>query len=403
MGSVVMTEPAIRALKEANPQAKISLLTSPSGAQAARLLSCIDETIVYEAPWQSSTPKTHTSDIDQALIENLKVRNFDAAAIFTSYDQSSLPAVMLSYMSDIPLRLAHARENPSQLLTHWAEEVEPEKTIRHEVRRQLEMVALAGCHVSDERIRLKLSEEAHHKLTRKLSKRNFESTRPFFVVQPGAPADSRRYPAEKFSEVIRELWRQTGWRILLTGTHSERALISEVISEASVPCENLAGELDLEEFAALLSRASALISNNTGPVHLAAGLRTPVIDIYALTNPQHTPWKVPSRVLYFDTSCRYCYKSLCPEKHNNCIQLIEPSDVVTATLELLGEIGVGDFVSVKKAKAVLEESIVSPETSPGFSSDFSSDFWPAQLPHPSRMGAGKGAFVNPRPIGGEWR
>jgi len=60
-----------------------------------------------------------------------------------------------------------------------------------------------------------------------------------------------------------------------------------------------------------------------------------VVDLYALTNLQHTPWQVPHRVLYHDVPCRLCYKSVCPEGHHNCLRLLEPQDVVEAVLELL--------------------------------------------------------------------
>ena len=78
------------------------------------------------------------------------------------------------------------------------------------------------------------------------------------------------------------------------------------------PSFSLAGELDLGEMAALLALSPILVSNNTGPVHIAAATGTPVVDLYALTNPQHTPWKVPQRVLFHDVAHKYCYKSVCP-------------------------------------------------------------------------------------------
>jgi ADP-heptose:LPS heptosyltransferase len=97
----------------------------------------------------------------------------------------------------------------------------------------------------------------------------------------------------------------------------------------------LAGRLGLAGMAALVERAPLLISNNTGPVHVAAAVGTPVVDLYALTNPQHTPWSVPHRVLFHDVPCRYCYKSVCPEAHHNCLRLVPPAAVVDAALALL--------------------------------------------------------------------
>jgi ADP-heptose:LPS heptosyltransferase len=78
-----------------------------------------------------------------------------------------------------------------------------------------------------------------------------------------------------------------------------------------------------------------LVSNNSGPVHIAAALNTAVVDVYALTNPQHTPWQVPHRTLYHDVPCKFCYKSICPLEHHDCLRLIPPEAVVKATLELL--------------------------------------------------------------------
>jgi ADP-heptose:LPS heptosyltransferase len=70
---------------------------------------------------------------------------------------------------------------------------------------------------------------------------------------------------------------------------------------------------------------------------VAAAVGTPVVDLYALTNPQHTPWGVPHRVLFRDVPCKYCYKSICPEGHGNCLSLVEPAEVVKAALALLHE------------------------------------------------------------------
>jgi len=104
---------------------------------------------------------------------------------------------------------------------------------------------------------------------------------------------------------------------------------------AGAPSRSLAGELDLGELAALIARAPLLVSNNTGPVHVAAAVGTPVVDLYALTNPQHTPWGVSHRVLNHDVPCKYCYKSVCPEGHHDCLRLVTPEQVVDATIDLL--------------------------------------------------------------------
>jgi ADP-heptose:LPS heptosyltransferase len=99
----------------------------------------------------------------------------------------------------------------------------------------------------------------------------------------------------------------------------------------------LVGELGLGELGALIAEADLLVSNNTGPAHIAAALGTPVVDLYALTNPQHTPWQVRSRVLNHDVPCRNCYKSICPAGHHDCLRKVAPERVAAAALELLQE------------------------------------------------------------------
>jgi ADP-heptose:LPS heptosyltransferase len=101
------------------------------------------------------------------------------------------------------------------------------------------------------------------------------------------------------------------------------------------PTRSLAGRLSLPELGAIVQAADLLVANNTGPVHLAAALGTPVVDLYALTNPQHTPWQVENRVLFHDVPCRNCYKSVCPQGHHDCLRRVEPERVAAAAGELL--------------------------------------------------------------------
>jgi ADP-heptose:LPS heptosyltransferase len=81
--------------------------------------------------------------------------------------------------------------------------------------------------------------------------------------------------------------------------------------------------------------ARLLLSNNSGPVHIAAALGTPVVDLYALTNPQHTPWGVAARVLNRDVPCRHCLKSICPQGHHQCLRGVPADEVAEAALQLI--------------------------------------------------------------------
>jgi len=104
--------------------------------------------------------------------------------------------------------------------------------------------------------------------------------------------------------------------------------------------EQMAALLDLPELAALLAAARIVVCNNSAPAHIAAAVGTPVVDLYALTNPQHTPWGVEHRVLSRDVDCKYCVKSVCPQGHHRCLADISPAEIVAAVDALLPDIPV---------------------------------------------------------------
>jgi lipopolysaccharide heptosyltransferase II len=332
LGDVLMTTPALRALAEAREGRHITLLTSSRGAEGARLVPAIDEVEVYDAPWVKSSSPAPTGEV-YAVAERLRQGRFDGAVIFTVFSQSALPAALLCYLADIPLRLAHCRENPYQLLTDWVPDPEPERTVRHEVRRQLDLVAAVGASASDESLSLRIPPEARRRARRLVAAAALGH--PWVVVHPGATASSRRYPEEGFAAVARRLV-DAGCSVVFTGSGAETALVERIRSSMRRPSHSLAGRLSLAELAGVLEAASLLVSNNTGPVHVAAAVGTAVVDLYALTNPQHTPWGVSSRVLSHDVPCKWCYQSVCPEGHHDCLRLVSAESVLEAALDLLG-------------------------------------------------------------------
>jgi lipopolysaccharide heptosyltransferase II len=334
MGDVLMTTPAMRALKEGRPDRRITLWTSPGAAAAARLIPEVDDTLVAQVPWM----KWPAADpaVTAALLDSLRMPAFDAAVIFTVYSQSPLPAALMCHLAGIPRVLAHCRENPYHLLSDWVEERDTREAMRHEVQRQLDLVAVIGAHAAHPMLSLRTCEADARSLEQKLARIGVADTADGWILAHcGATAPSRRYPAQLFAEVIAGL--PGSGQILLTGTNDEFDLVDAVARRVGTKAVNLAGQLTLGEMAVLTQRARLLLSNNSGPVHLAAALGTPVVVLYALTNPQHTPWNVPSRVVFRDVPCKYCYRSICPQGHHGCLAWVAPEEVLEAVHGLLEE------------------------------------------------------------------
>ena len=332
MGDVLMTTPALRALKDARPDRRLTLLASPAGARVARELPFVDDTLEFRAPWMKHDPPATDGAASAALVRRLRKGGFDAAVVFTVCTQSALPCATVLHQAGIARRAAHCRENPYALLTDWVRDsdVDLAAGVRHETARQLDLVRALGVRVRDVRLQFPVGHAARARFRAKAAGAGLDPVRTFIVLHPGATAASRRYPPEAFGEAAR-LLRARGYEVVLAGGDGDAAAV-ETIAQCAPGVASLAGQLELAELAALLECATAVVCNNSFPAHLAAAVGTPVVDLYALTNPQHTPWAVLHRVLNHDVECRNCQKSVCPQGHHRCLAGVAPADVVAATL-----------------------------------------------------------------------
>jgi len=340
LGDVLVTTPALHAIKTSLPGVELTLLASPVGAQVARLNPDIDDVIIYEAPWMDPWHKLpQDSQREQQMIAALRERQFDGAIIFTSYHQSPLPAAYLCYLADIPLRVAASIDGPGSLLT--TRHKHPERMM-HEVERGLDLVGAIGLTTDDLGLVLQVPEETRSQLTQRLTSEGIDSCRPLVVVHPGCSMPARTYPWEMYARVVKLLVEQLGATVALTGAKDEQALVERVLNQLPLQTRqatfSFAGKLPFPEFCALIETANLTITNNTGPMHISAALQTPVIALFALTNPpeQWGPWRVAHRQLYHDVPCRICYSRICPYGHE-CLRLVPPETVVNAAGELFVE------------------------------------------------------------------
>jgi lipopolysaccharide heptosyltransferase II len=297
MGDLLMSTPAIRAIKESF-NSRITVLTSSMAAGIARHIPEIDETITFDVPWvktQNASFSTHFL----TLVDVLKQKQFDAAVILTVFSQNPMPAVMLAYLADIPNRLAYCRENPYELLTHWVPDEEPYTLIKHQVMRDLDLVATVGATTANNYLSLQVPAN-WEPAQKKLYKNSIDLEKPWLILHPGVSELKRQYPTENWIELGKKLVSDYGYQILLTGSASEKQLTDTIQQGIGTNAFSIAGLLTLDEFICLIKEASLLLSVNTGPIHIAAATQTPVVVLYAQTNPQHTPWKTPNKVLFFE-------------------------------------------------------------------------------------------------------
>ena len=300
VGEVLMTTPAIRALKQSGAERSVTLLTSRRGARVAAHIPEIDAAIGYDAPW-TQHPAPSLGSADLAMRSLLESRRFDAAVIFTSPRQSALPAALMCHLAGIRFRAAHCRENPYHLLSDWLPEGDPRKTpAQHEARRQLDLAAAIGAHAIDERLSFRVTAEDRLKASVRLVEAGVDVERPWIAVHPGGGAPTRRYDPRRLGRVAARLSDILRCQVAITGEADDHELCETVREGAGRHAFSLAGRLSLTELGAVIATAPLLVSNGTAAVHIAAAVGTPVVDLYAPDDPRHTPWLVPHRILNTD-------------------------------------------------------------------------------------------------------
>ncbi len=331
IGDVIMLGPALRTLKDASHAPRLTLLASPAGATAAPLLPWIDDVIVWRALWQDVGGKLPFDPChERQLIDLLAERDFDAALIFTSFNQSPHVAGYVCYLAGIPLRAGESKEFAGGVLTTELRSAPDEL---HQAERNLRLIEHLGFVPKDRDLAIHIPADARETASRLLEDLGIARGEPFVLLHPGASAAARRYPADRFGEVA-SLLTARGWPVLVTGQEREGDLIAAVLRQAP-EAHALVGQTTLQEYAALVERAALVICNNSLPLHLSDATRTPEVVLYSGTEyeEQWQPRATRAALLRRPTACQPCYLFECPIGLP-CLD-IEPSEVVAAAERLL--------------------------------------------------------------------
>ncbi|WP_442929870.1 HAD-IIIA family hydrolase [Micromonospora sp. WMMC241] len=322
-GDVLVTGPGIRAV--AAGAERVVLLCGPRGRAAADLLPGVDDVIECPLPWIDAPAPPVDPDAMRALTDRLTAVRADEAVVFTSFHQSPLPLALLLRLAGVPRISAISDDYPGALLD-----------VRHRVpvgvpepERALSLAVAAGYPLpADDEPGLRLR-------TDRLPPAPSAAGPPGYVVlHPGSSVETRACPVELATRMVRVLGA-AGLRVVVTGGPDERELTARVAAAGGV---DLGGRTGLDELAAVIARAGALVVGNTGPAHLAAALGVPVVSLFAPTVPfgQWGPYRVPTvRLGDAAAPCRDTRATTCPVPGHPCLSAVEPGRVLEA-LRLLG-------------------------------------------------------------------
>ena len=333
IGDVIMLGPALRAVKETLPQARLTLLASPAGATAAPLLPWIDDVIPWRTIWQDVGNRIAFDPVrERQLIDLLAKNEFDAALIFTSFSQTPHTPGYACYLAGIPLRAGESKEFGGSTLTT---ELSGATDEIHQVERNLRLIECLGFTVRERQLTIAIPDEARLAVPALLAQAGLDPQQPYLLLHPGASTQARRYPVDRFGVIARLLTRRER-PVLVTGVEREAALLEEVTAHApNVHC--LLGGTTLAEYAALVEQAALVICNDTLPMHLADAVATPAVILYSGTDyeTQWRPRAIRYSLLRRHTSCYPCYLFECPIGQP-CLN-IAPEEVVDVIESMLLE------------------------------------------------------------------
>ena len=329
LGDVLLTGPALVALRSAAPRAELDLLASPAGAAAAQLLPEVDETVVARVSWQQIAVTAEPPDTD--LVFRIAARHYAAAVVLTSFSQSPWPAGYALQRAGVPLRAGMSKEFGGTALTHWVPAADDGLHQADRALRLLDGLGVPTAHVPST-LHATVPGASQERAAAAVQGAGLDAAAPYAVVLPGASCPSRRWPAERFRATA-ALLAADGLPVVVTGPAAERDLVADVAARTPGVVA-LAGAFDVPDLAALLAGAAVAVTNNSGGMHLADAVGTPVVVLFAGTEDegQYRPRSVPSAVLRVPTACSPCRQFHCPFDLE-CLA-IAPEDAALAALRV---------------------------------------------------------------------
>jgi len=306
IGDVVVVTPALAALRAAAPHARLDLLASPAGASVVPMIPELDGVLAVSPSWQQLGDRPDCPARERELLDRLTAARYDVMVVFTSFSQSPWPVAHLGLLAGIGTRVLHSREFGGAVATHW---VTPPPDTTHLTDRALHLLAAVGIPDRGRLPSLRVPAEAERGAEAALA----GIDAPFAVLAPGASCPSRRYPAELFGAAAAELARG-GLPVLVGGPAGENALVAAVVAHAGTPGVTALPPVPLPVFTAVLRRAAVAVTNNSGGMHLADAVGTPVAVAFAGTERAGdiAPRSVPSALLARPVPCSPCRQLTCP-------------------------------------------------------------------------------------------
>jgi heptosyltransferase-2 len=327
IGDAVMTSPAVRAVRSNFPDVRISMLAKPWVAPIFAHSPHVDDIIIYEAGGR------HTGvNGTIRLARELRRYRFDAAILL----QNAIEAALIAFMAGIPARIGFDTDARKLLLTHPVPCTKAIKSI-HQTGYYLKMLEGAGLVAGSQALELRVGVQDRQQAERTLSAGGITPGRRVIGLNPSATfGPAKQWFPERFAALGDRLAKSHDAAILIFGGPSDRKLGRSIVKMMKSPAVDLSGRTSLGEAMALIDRCDAFVTNDSGLMHVAAALSTPLVAIFGSTNSTTTsPYSDTSRIVRVPIECSPCMQPVCPLGHMNCMQRVTVEMVAGAVEDLI--------------------------------------------------------------------
>ncbi|MGE4560402.1 MAG: lipopolysaccharide heptosyltransferase II, partial [Desulfobulbus sp.] len=306
IGDAVMTTPAVRTIRENFPESEITLLAHPWVGDVFRFSPRIDRLLVYEKKGRHKGIRGMVQ-----LARELRQERFDCAILL----QNAFEAAFITWMAGIPVRAGYTTDGRGLLLTHGVHKT-MEAVKKHEVYYYQRIMLGLGLRPAVNELELFIPGDQINAVKARVgAMAGFEiGSRPLIGLNPGAAfGPAKRWPAEKYAQLAQLICRDFPAWIVLFGSEADHATCTEIIAQSGTAAPrmlNLAGATSLVEAMALIGECDVFVTNDSGLMHVAAALHTPLVAIFGSTDHVATgPYSDNAVILRKPLPCSPCKKT----------------------------------------------------------------------------------------------
>jgi len=339
LGDVVQALPVLTALREAHPQARVAWLAAAPLADLLLGHPRLDEVILFDRRRFGHVGRSLTVTADfMAFIQDVRQRRFTAVLDLQGLFRSGF----LAAATGAPARVGFASARELATVFYTLAVPLPHDEM-HAVDRYLALARHIGLAEPRARDHLPVAGESRAAVRARLAGEGIAPQEPLVVVAAHARWATKQWPPERFAEVLLRLHGETGARGVLVGGGAAAPVGRQVAERAACARPiDLSDRTTLKEMVALVAEARAVVTNDSGPMHVAAAVGTPVAAIFGPTHPGRTgPYGPGHRVLTGQAACRPCFRRECPyggaEGALECLLTVKADEVARHLLEIWRE------------------------------------------------------------------